>query len=520
MVRRASLLAAVLAAAAVAAIGFYHRPVAVEGFLNGAVVSYARPLPWTPGGLLVEPRAPGSWGTASIGVTVYGWAPNGSIVKLGEGRGKTLVPAWRLHRYLAEWTLWAAKHGLTARDFEPPVIVLTAATLRNGTVLMDAESATINPQLLLKQGLAATITVPLHGTWRYRPQDYPPKERDINVNHRLVLYSSRIYYDQYLPLAVAYIYGPDKQIMDTVTEHMFLYSQSSGGLQLQFSIMGVGYTTEHGSVEKGGYVVAGPSFLLKGDKQWIELKAYTEFDLSGVRLPSYCRQTLDGPYCLYSANHVKELDVQLYATSRVSYLVSMGIEGDVAKAIYGLEATEDGVHWYPVPGVFVNTTMVRPIIVHNLDTGETFIAGWAEAAPFSMLDEAKAFKPFMNIELNWPSVDLGWHSGAISVSNVELAYDVGTIELLSAGLGLPFGDLDAGLLGVALGAESSSLYINFITIGFQFKRPYRVDGLCKLWLTAHESPTPYTVLDLGSGKQYREAILYVDAYTELGGCQP
>ncbi len=536
---RKGVLAFTAMAVTILAIAQQHYAViSTERFFGGTTVTYIRALPWEGQGLTIKLAASPSpkIDYSRVYVTAYGWWPNGSITELAEGKGQAAVPPRKLLAYLRAWAKWGRKHGLSLLDFEPPALILVAAPSRDGkVVLLDAYAATLRLDLLLNGHARADVLIQPHGSIKVKtnmldklmhsgsksPYDFPPKEIPLGLYYKLELVNYRILYDRYMPLVVAYIHGPDKKILDRVHEKMLLYSNNENNLNLVFNIMSFTYEINqvNGGIEVLGYTIPGPSFKLNGDRVWIDMQFETYLVQSSQVLPEYCRATPSGPYCFYAANHMKE-HIAVPALSSHDYLISLGLEADVAEAEYQLMAiSEDGTYWIPLP-IFYNVTMARPLIVHNLDTGEVFISAWAESAPFSMLSRAKAFNAFMQIETRWSSVDLGWFSGGYDVDNWMLASRVGTVNLLSAGLGLGVRGLDVGLLEVSVGAENSEEHFSFVFVNFDVKLQYMYTSVCKLWLQAYESPVRYNIYDSKSGRTYNAAMLYVDAYAEINGCMP
>ncbi len=467
------------------------------------------------GKLTIEPSIRGL-DTASMGITVYGWRPDGSLLLLARGDRRAVVEGTALRRYLAEWRLWGLKHGLDVSDFQPPILVLFAALTRSGELVLDARAFTLDAQLLLRRDVAAAAVVPMTKHWVYKLSEYPPERIDVNWRCYLELQSSEIYWDQHLPLVAVYLHGPDKNVVDWITELLILTADRRSNLHVDFNIMGLSYHVgRYGSIEKEGYIVVGPAWRLTSDKASLNMELDVSFEKPSA-VPSYCRWVGRALYCFYSADE-KAPTVTMFGPGGVDYLAAIGLEVDVAVARYITVCSQGngGEQYVSIP-YYVNMTMTRPLIVHDGVSGETYLAGWAELAPYSMLGRSKTFTPFTRIARSWRYVKLGWATGNRHVSSYTLAERLDTLDILSAGVGLSLKMLDIGLLGVSIGMSSQSESFNIASASFLLKQPYSTDGRCKLLIGAYRSPVLYYI----DGRSYPAALMYIDAYADINGCRP
>ena len=513
MMRRGLLLAAALAAAVLTALYLRYSVVYAEWFPGGgSVVAYRRSLPWGGPWLVARPVPRQGLGAeaSAAGVAVYGWYPDGRVVELAEGWGGAAVPPGRLLPYLRAWAEWGRRHGLGMRDFEIPVIVLVAAPSGSGgRVLLDAYAATLRLDLLLGERLEAVVTLPIHGA----AEAETGGSGGLRYVFRLAGY--RVLRGQYLPFVAARVHGPGVGMLDRVHEKLLLYSSTRSGAATVFGAVGLAYRrSSGGGVERLGYTVPGPVFRLTGDRVWADATLEVYLGAGRRDLPGFCHATPSGPYCFMEAGSARSYFVAPAWSG--DYLASIGLEADIAEAVYQLVAVSgDGVNQEPLP-IYYNVSMARPVVVHDPGSGEVFIATWAEAAPLAA--GGKALQAFRAVEASWRPLELGVFSDGYDVDNWILASRVGAPSLLSTGLALGPPGLEAGLRWIPVGVVGGGAGLGIAFADFDLSP--RGLGRCSLRLRAYTSPAKYRVYGPGANGAYSVAVLYIDAYAEAKGSRP
>ena len=323
----------------------------------------------------------------------------------------------------------------------------------------------------------------------------------------------------WLPMAAVYVHGPDIDVIDYVTEQLLLASDSSIDLEVTFMVGGVTFSKDvaggEASVSIGGYIIPGPSFELSGTRQWL----YILFDVQPVINP------ICGEGCWVEGSgacHCVQMVWNGYGHTLVEisddtpYLVTAGIIGDVAFATYRLyarivdfECRPWPCEYYIATDEYMNATLVKPSL-----TSSGYVIGWVEADPAPFTYRA-AWQAYQVIAANWDPVDYGWQGGNIHITSFSHADRVGTIPLLSAGIGIPVKPtwpINVNLLGVGVGLTKRHDAFSLVTISVKLDREHRIDYDCELHVKLFRSPVYY---QLGSSA-YPIAVMYADVYVRDG----
>ncbi len=498
----------------------------------------------------------------TITLSIYGWAPSGDIVELGNYTAKTRGPlaVIRLDKnkvisYLDKWRNWLKSKGAKPGSAEPPIIILGAITVKNSGVYTFTKSATINPERVVDKGESVTIKLSYNMprkptiTWNEmlsligrkataiiqqtrgetvkQQQSFPPDVIIVNSYAQWVLEDYTVYYDLKLPQATVYLHGPDKQAVDDIHERLMMVADSSQDLEVVFSIGGVKYELAPGGVDVLGYIIPGPSFELTETKTWLGVTLKADITDNPPQFDTGCRQASWGTYCITSESgsyhYYAYIDhgetgpspISVPLSNSVNHLVSVGFEGMAALAEYRLYLKSclspiDYCWWTPTDD-YMNTTMVRPYLVNPSDGSGPYVAGWIEIDP-EPFSNSIAVDSFDNIALNWQEKDYGHRPGSFSRSSYFYAKDIGSISLLSASVGLPFqvGGLDTNLLGVAVGLTKETTLLSLITVDVDVRDEHEYDGNCELWPWLYKS----SVLFDYNGNMYPLGAVYVDLYVE------
>ncbi len=564
--RALALLLALTLSAAIAGSRLASPRLVFRDFMvGGAVVDYLyKPL----GGQEIS-VALSLTGLQSIGVdktitlSIYGWAPSGDIVELGNYTIKTRGPlaVVRLDKnkvisYLNKWRSWLKSKGAKPGSAEPPIIILGAITVKNSGVYTFTKSATINPERVVDKGESVTIKLSYNMprkptiTWNEmlslisrkataiiqqtrgetvkQQQSFPPDVIIVNSYAQWVLEDYTVYYDLKLPQATVYLHGPDKQVINAIFDHWLIISDSSQDLEVVFSIGGVKYKLAPGGVDVLGYTIPGPSFELTETRAWLEVTVEASVTDNLPKLDTGCKQARWGAYCIEkesgSYHYYAYIDhgmigvspISVPLNSSVDHLVSIGFEGVAVLAKYRLYLKScllgTGYCWWTPTDGYMNTTMVRPYLVNPIDGSGPYVASWVEVDP-EPFNNSVAVDSFNNIALNWQKVDYGHLPGSLSISAFEYTRDIGSISILSASVGLPFKEkgLNPNLLGAPVGLiMRRTLLPSLITVNVFVESPHEYDDNCEIWPWLYRS----TVLFDHNGGMYPLGAMYVDLYVE------
>ena len=488
----------------------------------------------------------------SATTSVYGWAPNGSIIYLGRyklsysyGLLITKLSKVKMLNYYAEWVKWAKQKGISPAEFNVPIILINTLIYKNKGLYSFAKSVTINPERATKQAIEINIHQKLNKagplmSWTevkntiafalhvHTPQpslnsqglssvsEFPPGtiNNDVLSEWRLITY--KIYYNRHLPLAAVYLHGPDLYAVNDVDLSANLVADSSRKLKVTFSMGGFKFEMSSGSIEPKGYEIPGPSFELTGTKSWLTVSLRVDSTSNPIAGPSSGCATEGLSYHCYMDIWGGSATIEWRSMKDdVPHLISIGFRGDIAIAEYRLGFwvydPDNNRYVFVFSNTYMNVTMVRPYVIRN---SGGVVWGWAELDP-APFDDSIAWPAVDKITYYWDYVDYGELDHAFMVSSYSYSERILTIPILSAGVGLPINDkIEANLLGVGVGLtyQSKTLSMASIIVGIDSDKVG--DGFCELWPWLYKSPVKYEI----DGELHPIGIMYADVYVDITPC--
>ncbi|WP_317895682.1 hypothetical protein [Pyrofollis japonicus] len=472
---------------------------------------------------------------ASVSVSIYGWAPNGSIVKLGRYElrpsSNSNVFAARLDSgnitdYYRSWIRWAQRKGVDTNTVFPPLIILGTVIETGKGVYGFVKSVTVSAEKIV-QGYSADLSISYKPskpaiTWsEYNAilgakslSEFPRERIPRDSLSYWELEGYKTYYDKPLPLVAVYLHGPDLYTINDVDLSVGLMADASTDIKVTFSMSALEFKKDQTSVTPLGYEIPGPSFELGGTKTWLQVMLRADSTSNPVLGPDGgCYLTSIGPQCYRVVLNGKASIEWKSMKETTPYLVSIGLNGDIAVATYRLYTTlidcSSGTCIVkPVAtNTYMNTTMVRPVLVDN-DGGAIY--GWAELSPEPYSNSHSVAWPAVHsIFMYWDHVDYGWLDKAFMESSYSYMKKISTISILSAGVSLPINSIiDSNLIGVGVSLTKQGETMSAVSMIVGLDTNQVGDSSCELWPWLYKSNVDYYL----NGGYYPIGIMYADVY--------
>ncbi len=521
LLKRSTLLAALLLVSLAASIAIAYtslRPstVHVESY-GTATIAYRTHA--GPGLALRLQGLPAARGT-TLGVTVYGWLPNGRFILLGKASTKiaplVAVPmdAAKLRVFAKEWLSYALRRRLDPSTIEPPITILVAATVPGHGVYSATTSVPVRIDLIAK-GLAPYIKATMPHTakvmdWKEatealrRPRGTdnaartpasrspamatplelctPPK--CIVVNESAFWYIQRARYLRHvkLPVVLARIAGPDIYADNYMMLWMLIYTDNANRMDIYVSGPAVAF--KKNGVTVGKPEVPGYTFVIRHGR----ILTLAELTLRVHNGGNGYRGAVSGENIL--GKDTETLVVKL--SDNDDNYVAIGIYGNITYATYQLYICDlrkyDGIQGCRPVEVYLERTYVAPELVRygNIQAINMWYSVDADGSWVSAPERVYQ-NMFDNPEVKL--VDLGAKDGGFDedVALIQSRFDSNPVLTVTGGIPLTPDDvpapvaLEVALFSIGIASEHSTLYAAIAKFDLAVRTEYLNDGLCVTW---------------------------------------
>jgi len=526
LLKRSTLLAAILLASLAASIAiaytsFRASTVHVESY-GAATIAYRRNA--APGLALRLQGLPAARGTA-LGITVYGWLPNGNFILLGRTSAKAGQPALvslnsaRLRVFAKVWLSYALRGRLDPATIEPPITILVTATVPGHGIYSATTSIPVRIDLVAK-GLAPYVRAVMPHTVRVmnwgeltkilhkpgragdatrstsgksRAASTPPEV--IVVNESAFWYLKRVEYmnDTKLPVVLARIAGPDVYTVNSMVLWMFIYTDNNNRMNIYTSGPSLIYKKNGVAVNVKRLDVPGFTFVIRHGRT-----------LTQAELTLRVYNSDNGYRGVISQEGILGKDTETLAVKlndNTDNYVAIGIYGDVAYATYQLYICDlpkiAGIQGCRPVDAYLERTYVAPKLVRY--GGTQTIKMWYTVDALGPHDswESVPERAYENM-FNNPEVklvDLGAKDGGFDedVAQIQSRFDSNPILTIAGGIPLipdeasvPFA-IELSLFSIGVAGEHSTLYANIAKFDLMIQRRYFNDGLCETWPALFET---------------------------------